>query len=348
MRTSVLDKKVDLPYYSFDKVFSYNAVFNFVVGARGLGKTYGAKKYVIKNAIKTGEQFIYLRRYKTELTARTTFFADIFQEFPDHDFRVNGHQAEMAPRETRDDKKRKWQVIGYFAALSNAQSKKSVAYPAVTMILFDEFIIEKGALHYLPNEAKAFNDFYSTVDRWKDKTRVLFMANSVSIMNPYFLEYDIKPEDADDKGFIRKAEGFICAHLADSAEFSTGVFRTKFGQFIKNTEYAEYAVASQFSDNNDRMLGRKNPDAKYYATIETKLGAFSVWIDYAGPWYYVQAKRPKQEMVYTVVPERMEQGKYLLLYSDKFSQYLRSGFKSGKVFFDSPKTRNAFIEIFKR
>lgn len=31
-----------------------------------------------------------------------------------------------------------------------------------------------------------FNNFYDTVDRNKDKTRVLFIGNAISEVNPYF------------------------------------------------------------------------------------------------------------------------------------------------------------------
>ena len=118
-----------MAYYSFDKIYSYNAIYNFIVGARGLGKTYGWKKKVIAAAIKRGDQFIYLRRYKDELKAsRNTFFADIYHEFPKWDFRINGEYAEMAPAKTREEgKKRVWQVIGHFMPLSIAQGRKSVA-----------------------------------------------------------------------------------------------------------------------------------------------------------------------------------------------------------------------------
>lgn len=343
-------KPPSLSYYSFDKVYSYNATFMFVVGARGLGKTYGAKKRVIQAAIRNGEQFIYLRRYKTELKGFSTFFADIAHEFPDWDFKIQGNKAFMSKSSDakKDEKKRNWICIGYSAALSNAQTQKSVAYPMVTTIIFDEFIIEKGALRYLPEEARAFNDFYSTVDRWKDKTRVLFLANAMSIMNPYFIEYDIKPDADKPEEFVRKADGFIVAHFADSAEFSTEVFQTKFGRFIKDTEYAVYSVNSKFADNNDRMIGFKPSQAKYYCTIETRAGTFSVWIDWSGPFYYVQSKRPKQEILYTFVPEWMDETKLLITYSDKIMQYLRSAFKGGKVFFDIPQARNAFTEIFRR
>src|SRR5699024_185718 len=170
-------------YYSFDKIYSFNATYMFIIGARGLGKTYGAKKRVINNYIRNGEEFIYLRRYNTELKSRGTFFADIAHEFPDWHFRVNGHQAQIAPFE-KNPKKRQWETMGYFVPLSTAQTQKSVAYPAVTTIIFDEFIIEKGALHNLPNEAQAMNEIYYTVYSGQEKTRVLFLANAVSIMNP--------------------------------------------------------------------------------------------------------------------------------------------------------------------
>ena len=55
-----------LSYYDYGPVLSRNAVFNMIMGARGLGKTYGAKKLVIKEFINHGNQFIYLRRYKEE------------------------------------------------------------------------------------------------------------------------------------------------------------------------------------------------------------------------------------------------------------------------------------------
>lgn len=332
-------------FYDFKHILSRNAIYNFVCGARGLGKTYGAKHWAIRDYIKTKNQFIYLRRYATDLTTRSTWFADIAHEFPDYKFRVHGEYAQMASAGP-DDKKDRWETIGFFIALSKSQSKKSVAYPNVTKIIFDEFIIDKGAIHYLPQEARMFNDFYATVDRWRDKTRVLFLANSVSVMNPYFLEFDIRPDPKNE--WVSSHGGFICAHFAPSEAFAADVFKTRFGQFIQSTDYAEYSVNGTFADNNDAMVGTKSADAKYAFTLETKTGTFSVWIDYAGPTYYIQEKRPKQENVWTMLPERMTEGKTLVTYSDKTLQYVRSGFSRGKVVFSSPQARNAFVGVFNR
>lgn len=338
-----------MKYYSFGPVLSHNAVYNFVVGGRGLGKTYGAKKQGINDYLKKGDQFIYVRRYDTELkTAKPTFFADIEQEWPDYVFRVQGDRAEVNRTKNSDGtwSKQGWETMGFFVPLSKAQSKKSVAYPKVKLIIFDEFIIEKGAVHYLPQEAVAFNNFFSTVDRWKDKTRVLFLANSVSIMNPYFIEFDIRPQDG--KEWIKSHEGFIVAHFAPSAEFATDAYQTRFGKFIKDTEYADYAVGSEFSDNNDAMVGFKDSEARYRFTLETKTGTFAVWANMEGPTFYILEKRPKQEMVWTMLPERMTEDKTLVLYSDKTLQYMRAAFGKGRIKFSSPQARNSFIGVFNR
>ena len=59
-------------YYNYDRIISYNALLNILIGERGVGKTYGASKLVVKDFIKKKRQFIYLRRYKTELSKAPT------------------------------------------------------------------------------------------------------------------------------------------------------------------------------------------------------------------------------------------------------------------------------------
>lgn len=339
-------EKKKFSYYSFQRLLSYNAVYNFCVGARGLGKTYGAKQMVIKAFIRDRQEFVWLRRFKTELANRQTFFDDIAHEFPDHGLRVEGFLAQISFNPMAE--KPKWFTMGYFVALSTAQTRKGVSYAAVTKIIYDEFIIEKGALHYLPDEATVFTNFYSTVDRWQDKTRAIFLANSVSIMNPYFLEYDIKPQT--NKQFIVKGDGFLVAEFADSEKFSSEVKETRLGKFISGSDYESYAVHSTFADAHEYLVARKTSGAEYYATLETKQGIFSVWWDNKvhPSNYYVQEKRPAKERIYVTETEFMQEGKYLVTYTDKFLQYLRAAYGRGNVFFDGPRARNSFAEIFRR
>jgi Podovirus DNA encapsidation protein (Gp16). len=42
-------------WYSYDKVMSYNAMMNYILGERGVGKSYGLKKYLLNRFKKKGQ-----------------------------------------------------------------------------------------------------------------------------------------------------------------------------------------------------------------------------------------------------------------------------------------------------
>ena len=345
-------------YYNFRKILSYNAVYNFIVGARGLGKTYGAKVKAVKDYLNKGEEFIYLRRYKGELnTSKETFFADFAHVFPKHEFRVSGDKAQVRKLliikagETKEEfearsKTVEWETMGRFVALSIAQNYKSVSYPKVTKIIYDEFIKDKGNTVYLPNEAKAFLNFFVTVDRYKDKTIVLFLANSVAIMNPFFMEYEIRPDGSSD--IISRSDGFAVAHFPDSAQFQKEVYTTRLGKFIEGTDYADYAVGNDFADNNDNLIVSKLDNLQYLMTLHTKHGTFSL-SRVGNNTYHARSKRPRTgEKMFTLVPDAVSETQPLLVFGDKLLGSFRTAFRQGRITFSEHSTRNAFIEIFAR
>lgn len=349
-------------FYNFNRVCSYDGRYNFIVGGRSIGKTYGMTMRVIKRAIKHGEQFMWVRRYTEETTiARNTFFDAVKHEFPNHTFRVTGNKAEVAegipddidamPANKRKEvlKSIEWKVIGHFAALVSAQKIKGSNYPLVRTIVFDEFILERGLTHYLPAEVKTMNSLYLSIDRKRDSTRVYFLANSVAIDNPYFVHYGIIPDDAV-RGFIVKNNGFLVVHFPEMKDFQDEMYKTRFGQFILETdpEYADYAVGNQFRDNNKSMLGDKDRHADYLYTLETPKGTFSVWSKMFSRTVFVQAKRPKSdERIFTVIAERMGEGKIYLDRSNEVLAGLRTYWRHGNMLFDSAQTRNAMLDIFR-
>ena len=336
-------EKKSFSWYDFSRILSFNAVFMMVVGGRGLGKTYGAKKYAIKNYLKRGEQFIYLRRFQKEMGAKNTFFADIASEFPECGFKINGNEA-LITRNPNDEKP-SYEVIGYFVCLSVAQSKKSVSYPLVTTIIFDEFILERGFNRYMDNEDEVFINFYNTVDRWQDKTKVFFLANSVSIMNPYFIAWDIDPVQE----WVHY-KNFVVAHFPDSKQFAQEVMSTRIGKFIEGTNYAKYAVQNDFRDNANYLIGKKSETSSYFFTMETTTINFSVWVDFASsPWtYYVQSKSPGNQNIWVMDKELMAEGKRLVPFNDDRLSGLRPAYGYGNVLFESSRLRNSFLRIFKR
>lgn len=360
------------PYYDFRKIDSYQAMIKIVVGGRGLGKTFGGKKKGIKKALRakvvmlngrwnSTNQFMYVRRTVEELkAAKVTFFSDIADMFPNHDLKVDGSfglAAKIVKRlpgeETADFKKRvkerKWFIICHFKALSVAQQQKSTSFKYVTTMIFDEFIIEDSAQNgYLKKEVEALINLYNTVDRATDKTTLFLFANSVSIMNPYFSYFKIRPDQVEEISL--HAGGNIVCHFPDSKDYQKSVYATRFGKFIKDymPDYAAYAVGNAFSDAHDTLVGNKTPEAKYKYTVETVDGCFSVWYDRVLGTYFILAYRPGNERILTFIAANMGKGKIFVNYNEPLIKTLRYSFNHGKVIFDEPSTRNAFVPIFDR
>lgn len=324
----------DLPYYSFDRLLSYGGTINMSVGARGLGKTYGAKRLVIRNAVRRGEEFVYVRRFKTELKHVSTFFNDIAAEFPDYEFRVAGRTASYR---RRDDEDAPWTTMGYFIALSSAATLKSVSYPKVTTMIFDEFIIETGSRRYLPGEVDTFLDLYSTIDRNQDRVRVLMLSNAVRSVNPYFVEWHLSPG----KTFQRRGNGYVVCEIIDNETFAARVSETKFGRFIRDNspEYAKYAIDNEFADDTPALLGGKPPDAVVAGVIRTRVGTFSVWVRDRN--YWVQKRLPKgaRRWCYAIRPN---DGETLLTRSHPYTEMMRSAFRNGRMRFDCAESREMF------
>ena len=112
-------------YYNYDKILSYNALLNFIIGERGVGKSYGAKLYVAKNFIKKGEEFVYIRRYKTEVqSAMMKQNVGIFFDQIKNDDAVKNHDLSNKKDTMYIDKK----ICGYAIPLSIANILKSSTY----------------------------------------------------------------------------------------------------------------------------------------------------------------------------------------------------------------------------
>lgn len=326
-------------YYDFGNLLSRNGVFNMVVGARGVGKTYGAKLMVMRNAIEKGEEFVYLRRYKTEMRSTQTFFADVAHEYPEYNFRVNGSNAQYKKKGAK-----KWVTFGYFVALSTAQKMKSVSYPKVTRIIYDEFIIEKGYVRYLPAEVDAFQSFYGTVDRWQERTRVLMLANAVSIDNPYFIKWNIEPCG---KEFITRGNGFIVCQFVKSENFGARVRETRFGQFLEAMDPigAAYSIDNHFADYTNVWVDKKPAEATPVIILRLPEGALSIWT--CKDLWYAQRKLPKTELPIAAYDHNnLREGEVQIAYGDKLMTMLRTQFRHGRMRFDSPQTRALLKGIF--
>lgn len=266
-------------FYNFQKVLSYNALLNFIIGERGVGKTYGAKKYVVNHFKKTGKQFVYLRRYKTEVKEAMikdkegVFFKQIESEFP-NDKLTNSNKTMSI-----NDK-----ICGYAMPLSTANILKSSSYDNVDTIIFDEFIIDKGNYHYLQNEVIQFLDIIETIGRLRD-IRVILLGNAISITNPYFTFFELTlPYGSDVKTF---KDGLILVNYIKNEKYREVKKSTRFGKLIQDTPYGKYAIDNEFLRDSKSFIRKKSKNSKFYFMILLHGKTYGVWNDFKDGFMYI-------------------------------------------------------------
>src|SRR6185312_1622558 len=252
-------------YYNPNRLLSYNRILNFVIGARGVGKTYGYKSYCVNRFLKFGEQFIYLRRYKSDISGVEQFFDTVMQDYQDATFRVRGRELLI------NDK-----LAGWIMPLSSWQSVKSREFPNVTTIIYDEFLLEKSSKQrYMDEEPKALMNFMDTVMRNRDNARCICLSNAVSLINPYFIYFDLVP--TVDKRF--NAYKSIVVEIPDSVDFSDARSQTKFGKLITDTDYGRFSLGNEFINDTDVFIEKRSKNSRFQFSIIYKGMQLGIWVD---------------------------------------------------------------------
>ena len=262
-------------FYSYDKVLSYNAFLNILIGERGVGKTYGAKKYVINRFLKKNKQFVYIRRYETDLiesvgsSSDNKFFEQIKNEFPDHKFEI--HKTKKV-RKLIIDKK----VCGYALPLSSADSLKSSTYENVDTIIYDEFMLKEGSTqHYLRNEPEVILDLIETVARLRD-VKIFLLGNAISSTAPIMSYFDLSlPYNSDIKLF---KDGLILVNYIKNQAYREYKKQTNFGKLIEGTRYSKYAIDNEFLTDSKSFIKKKG-ESKFYFIFTLNNRDYGVWRD---------------------------------------------------------------------
>lgn len=334
-------------WWDAKRTLSYNCLFNFVIGMRGGGKTYGSLKYCIQRFIDKGEQFMYVRRYQTELDKLTKqrggrLFNAVQTEFPKYDVK-----AESNTLFCKQKGQGEWEVMGYAQPLTTASVLKSDAFPKVSTIIFDEFIIDtRGAYHYLKDEVTKFLDLYETIARGRD-VKVLFLSNAVSITNPYFDFFHLdKPYNGDIQRFGATKEilvqNFVSTALQNQKK------KSRFGSIISGTDYSDYAYDNDWLLDNTDFIEKKNKRCWYYVTLVYKGHNLGIWCDPVQWLYYVSEDVDLQSgNIYSVTTDDHKPNVMLFKTGRKISWLKRliDSYECGAVRYESMKLKNWFRDI---
>lgn len=330
-------------YWDISKTISHNCLFNFILGIRGCGKTYGLLSKLTRNYLNRGYRYLYVRRSEEELKTLTTqksgrIFNHVQTEF-------EGHLLWAEANTLHIDK----EICGYAQALSTARKMKSDALDNVRDIIFDEFLIDTttSQQRYLPDEVTAFLELYESVARPGARdydVRCWFLGNAIASTNPYFDYFDLDlPYNTD----IKKKGEFLVQMVAPP-ELIEAKKKTRFYKAIGDSAYAAYATENKFLRDNQRFIEKKGKDSEYQFTIIYYDSLIGVWKDYRNGRYYISDNVDKQcRNVYAATTETHEPNTLLLKgFKNSFHlKNLKQAYDLGCVFYESQKLYSEFRDI---
>lgn len=351
-------------------LLTYNRLIYVILGNRGGGKTYGCKemaiddfinekKKIVNDFIEHKQQFGYIRRYREDLKkSMPTFFQDIAGAYPDYEFKVEGDKFYCRLRVDSEEKVI-WtedDIIGYGFILSTANNLKSVSYPFITLMIYDEFLLDKGNQRYLTDEPIKLLNLYETIARPgtnHPEVRLFLLANAISITNPYFLYWNLRMPNKQAKNgrwiWTHPTLPILVENVINEG-FIDKKKNTKFGKLVEGTKYADYSIQNKFMLDDDTFVEKRSEYAKYYCTITYKEHVFGIWADFnEGKMWVSKAIDPSYLFNYSLTLKDHKPNTLLISTRAKRGHLktFMDAFKNGCLFFENQNIKNLCYEIFK-
>lgn len=267
----MIEPNFDL-YYNPYEVRDRDALITMCTGGRGVGKTVGYKYMITKDFLDNGWETVWVRRNMTaieEMCRNDGFGRDVEKFFDEPIFNDSGTAY-------IDDK-----PYCHFIPLTCATKYKSVPFPRVKTMIFDEFIIGANdrTQRYLSNEVHIFLNLISTVFRDRDDGwQVFLIGNHEVVDNPYFSFFKVYP--TANQRFTRK--GDILVESYKSQKFYDHMTSTRFGKLIKDTTFGGFALENKSLDDNEANIMSFDSNMIFICGYLVEDKRIGVWINKNG------------------------------------------------------------------
>ena len=188
------NKKIN--YYNLDDILNTKSSYNVIFGERSNGKTYAVLLYGITQYFNGNGQMAIIRRWQEDIRGQraSQIFAalvannEILKISKGRYLGVHYWAGKFYFCNYDDDGKAIYNdndCFCYAFALTDMEHNKSISYPHITTIMFDEFIA-RGT--YLVDEFVLFMNTLSSIIRERTNVKIFMLGNTVNKYNPYFVE----------------------------------------------------------------------------------------------------------------------------------------------------------------
>ena len=313
-------------------------------GNRTGGKTTYFNRLMVNRFKKQGKKFACFCRFKDELKDyHEKFFKDI------NDLFFNGDVMESEKRDNGCywDLKLNGEHCGYAIAINSADRIKKIShiFNDVDSILFDEFQSETN--HYCTDEITKFFSVVVSISRGKGQhmryVPVYLVANSVSLINPYYNAMGIGSRITKDTKFLR-GDGFILerayVEAAAIAQQDSGFFKA-----FHKSSYSSYSAQNVYLNDNVAFIEKPQGKCRYLATLVYMGNEYGVYsYDELGIIYVSNKADTTAPFKISVTTEDHNINYVMLKHNDAFLMQLRFYFDKGCLRFADLNAKEALMK----
>ena len=320
-------------YVNVNRWFSHSEcnIFN-IIGGRGIGKTTGMNIHNVIDFKNNGNEFVYARRYITELKKAKTMLNPIVNNVQ---CRGLGHGLMQ------------WEInkvrIGYGVALTAQQTLKSgVDFSKVKTLIFDEAILPTGGSYrYLSNEVEMLFELISTIFRDRTDYKVFILGNNADMFNPYFAYFNIpKFENI----YIDKQRGLYCELCKNSPTLIEAEKKTPLYKLTEGTSYGEYHYNNAVLNETTGRIGIKSPSAKLICRFVYNTVTINFYRQKWNEWFAeLKDRQIKDDKAYILMDNNKPNYLYIAqLRKDDVSKLIDVCYYNGYIYFDSQRCSAVF------
>lgn len=254
-------------YLNFENIYFKSKTMCLIVGARGIGKTYGMLKFALDNNI----SFAYMRRTQTQLDLlkstdpklnpfialnNDTNYNLSFKKLNKQVYGIYNDQEENAR--------------GFGIALSTFGNMRSFG-AGVDLLIFDEFIADANE-RPLKREAESFFNVIESINRNRElkgekPVKIMCLANSNDVGTPILMSLNLVTRAI--RMQEKQIEEYNTRDLTLLLPFKSPIAENKKDTFLyrltENTAFHDMAVSNTFSYND--LSNIESKDIKEYKIV---------------------------------------------------------------------------------
>lgn len=341
----------DIAYYNPQKILSMKDLdgeepsIYMITTNRSAGKTTTFLKKALADFTNDGSKVVLIYRYTYELNSSADIFKDVLKLYPKYGKLMTCiSHAKGLFYEIFLDKI----SFGYAIPLSNpdALKKYSPIFAEVNNIIFDEFQTETGK--YLNKEMQKIQSVYLTIARGGGQqsrhVKLFMLGNMVSIMNPYFINFDIHKRLKNNTNFMR-GSGWV-AEFGFNESASIAIKNNSFFKAFQKDDYMSYSTEKVYLHDADIFIEKPSGRAKYIFTLMHDGNAFGIREFFDDGVLYVSHKPDNScKQIVAFKASDHNQNTIMLNHFSYLWKNIRDAFNNGYLRFDDIKSKSAIFDI---